>query len=249
MAKLHVLLSKEELDRERLPGKVVVVVDVLFATSTIVAALAHGAAEVHATIDGEAARAEAARRPAGSFVLAGERDAVTLPGFVHPTPLALLEVGVEGRAVVYATTNGTVALAKARGADRVFAGALLNGEALAGRIAAAFRGETVLLACAGSAGAFNLEDFYGAGYLASLLARRLPGGLELSDAALAARALHDGSDALALLAGSRVGRMMRDRGADREVAFAAQKSRYDVVPELSGASLTADPGSARRRTP
>ena len=249
MAKLHVLLSKEELDRERLPGKVVVVVDVLFATSTIVAALAHGAAEVHATIDGEAARAEAARRPAGSFVLAGERDAVTLPGFVHPTPLALLEVGVEGRAVVYATTNGTVALAKARGADRVFAGALLNGEALAGRIAAAFRGETVLLACAGSAGAFNLEDFYGAGYLASLLARRLPAGLELSDAALAARALHDGSDALALLAGSRVGRMMRDRGADREVAFAAQKSRYDVVPELSGASLTAAPGPARRRTP
>ena len=43
MAKLHVLLEKEALDRERLAGKVVVVLDVLFATSTIVTALAHGA--------------------------------------------------------------------------------------------------------------------------------------------------------------------------------------------------------------
>lgn len=248
MAKLHVLVSKEELDRERLPGKVVVVVDVLFATSSIVAALAHGAAEVFATADGDAARAEAARRPAGSFVLAGERDAQTLPGFTHPTPLALLEAGVEGRAVVYATTNGTVALAKAGGADRVYAGALLNGEALADRIASSSRGETVLLACAGSAGAFNLEDFYGAGYLVSLLARRSPGLHELSDAALAAQLLHDRSDALALLSRGRVGRMMRERAADREVAFAAQKSRYDVVPELAGASLTAAV-PARRKTP
>ena len=249
MAKLHVLVAKEELDRERLAGKVVVVIDVLFATSTIVTALAHGAVEVHAAPDGDAARAEAARRPAGSFVLAGARDAQTLPGFVHPTPLALLEAGVKGRTVVYATTNGTVALAKARGADRVYAGALLNGEALAERVASTSRGETVLLACAGSAGAFNLEDFYGAGYLVSLLAGRFPGAHELSDAALAARLLHDRSDALDLLSRSRVGGMMRARAATAELLFAAQKSRYDVVPELHGSSLTAPSTPAGRKTP
>jgi len=266
LAKLHVLVAKEELDRERLAGKVVVVIDVLFATSTIVTALAHGAVEVHAAPDGDAARAEAARRPAGSFVLAGERDAQTLPGFAHPTPLALLEAGVKGRSVVYATTNGTVALAKARGAARVYAGALLNGEALAERLASTSRGETVLFACAGSAGAFNLEDFYGAGYLVSLLAGHFPGAHELSDAALAARLLHDRSDGLELLSRSRVGRMMRDRAASGEVLFAAQKSRYDVVPELTGTCLTAAPPlpgpaarggggpgtpqtSARRKTP
>ena len=43
MAKIHVLLKKEELDRERLAGKTVIVLDVLFATSTLVAALGHGA--------------------------------------------------------------------------------------------------------------------------------------------------------------------------------------------------------------
>jgi 2-phosphosulfolactate phosphatase len=247
MAKLHVVLDKEALDRERLPGKVVVVLDVLFATSTIVTALAHGATEVVPAQGGAAAHAEAARRPPGSFVLAGELDARTLPGFADPTPLALLEAGVEGRALLYSTTNGTVALARARGAARVYAGALLNGEALAERLATDSRGETVLLACAGSAGAFNLEDFYGAGYLVALLARRAPGAHQLTDAALAARLLHDGSDALAVLSSGRVGRMMRDRGIEREVAFAAQKSRYDVVPELAGASLT--PSSPSRRSP
>ena len=72
MAKIHVLLKKEELDSERLPGKVVVVLDVLFATSSIVAALAHGAVEVVPALNGEAALQEAARRPEGSYVLSGE---------------------------------------------------------------------------------------------------------------------------------------------------------------------------------
>jgi 2-phosphosulfolactate phosphatase len=232
MPKLHVLLKKEELDRERLAGKVVVVIDVLFATSSIVTALAHGALEVLPTLDGDAARAEAAGRPAGSFVLAGELDAETLPGFTHPTPLALVEEGLAGKTLIYSTTNGTVALRKARQAARVYAGALVNGEAVAERVAATSNGETVLLVCAGSADAFNLEDFYGAGHLVSLLAARAPGAYELSDAALAAQLLHDRMDALECLARSRLGRMMRERGAHGEVVFAAQKGRYAVVPEL-----------------
>jgi len=44
--KVHVVLRKEDLDPERLAGKIVMVIDTLFATTTIVTALAHGAAEV-----------------------------------------------------------------------------------------------------------------------------------------------------------------------------------------------------------
>jgi 2-phosphosulfolactate phosphatase len=238
MAKIHVLVKKEELDRERLEGKVVVVIDVLFATSSVVTALAHGAIEVIPTLDGESARAEAAGRPPGSFVLAGELDASTLPGFAHPTPLSLVERGLAGKTLVYSTTNGTVALKKARGAARVYAAALLNGEAVADRIAGASRGETVLVVCAGSADALNLEDLYGAGHLVSLLLAR-GGGHELSDAALAARLLHERTDALDCLSRSRIGRLMRERGLEREVAFAAQKDLYAIVPELRDGRLTA----------
>ena len=56
--KLHVLARKEELDTVRLPGKIAIVLDILFATSTIVTAMAHGARRVIPTLDGDAARAE-----------------------------------------------------------------------------------------------------------------------------------------------------------------------------------------------
>jgi 2-phosphosulfolactate phosphatase len=158
MSKIHVLLKKEELDAQRLPDKVVVVLDVLFATTSVVTALAHGAAEVVPTLDREAALREAARRPAGSFVLAGELNAVTLTGFTHPTPLALLEQDLAGKTVIYSTTNGTVALAKSREAGHVFAASLVNAEAVVDRIERTFPNETVLLVCSGSADNFNLED-------------------------------------------------------------------------------------------
>src|SRR3954462_10424441 len=104
--KLHVLTRKEELDSVRVAGKVVVVIDVLFATTTMVAALAHGASEVIPVLDEAAARAEEARRGAGACVLAGELYAETLPGFAHPAPLALIAHAIKGRPVVYSTTNG-----------------------------------------------------------------------------------------------------------------------------------------------
>jgi len=230
-AKIHVLLKKEELDAQRLPGKVVVVLDVLFATSSMVTALAHGAREVVPTLDGAAARAEAGRRPPGSCVLSGELNAATLEGFVHPTPLALLEEDLAGRTLVYSTTNGTVAVRKAAEADHVYAGALLNGQAVADRLERVAGDRTVLIVCSGSADSFNLEDFYGAGQLVSLLAGR-GRRWELSDAAEAARLLYQGRDALACLSSGRVGRLMTGRGLEREVAFAAQESRFAVVPEL-----------------
>lgn len=234
--KIHVLLKKEELDAQRLPGKTVVVLDILFATSSIVAAMAHGAAEVIPTLDGAAAQAEEAHHPSGSCVLSGELNAETIPGFVHPTPLHLLAENLQGKTLVYSTTNGTVAVNKAREADHVYAAALLNGEAVVAHIAEQHADETVLIVCSGSADNFNLEDFYGAGYLVSLFARHGQNH-EFTDAALAAMLLHEKNEAGECLRRARVGRMMLERRLDREVDFAAQKSLYDVVPRLDGKRL------------
>lgn len=236
MHKIHVLLKKEELDGQRLEGKIVIVLDILFATSSIVAAMAHGAAAVIPTSDGQAALAESAKHAGGSFVLSGELHANTLPGFVHPTPLRLLAEGLGNRTVIYSTTNGTVALNKSDGARRVYAAALLNAAATVDHITAQYPREPVLIVCSGSADNFNLEDFYGAGYFVSLFRQRVA-DIELSDAALAAQLLHDQVDGLEALRRSRVGRMMLARGLDDEVAFAAQESRFDVVVSLEGKVL------------
>ncbi|MDA8109100.1 MAG: 2-phosphosulfolactate phosphatase [Betaproteobacteria bacterium] len=230
--KVHVLTKKEELDTVRVPGKVVVVLDVLFATTTMVAALAHGAREVIPVADEAAARAQAGAQAAGACVLSGELYAETLPGFVQPTPLALLAHGVRDKALIYSTTNGTVAVTQSAGAAHVYCGALLNARALAEHIVARHPRETVLILCSGSGNNFNLEDFYGAGYLVERIADLLGSGADLSDAARAARGLYRQAKTPEVLHDCRVGRMMAARGLQHEVEFACRFDAFPVVPAL-----------------
>jgi 2-phosphosulfolactate phosphatase len=230
--KVHVLFRREDLDMVKLEGKVVVVLDVLFATSTMVNVLAHGASAAVPTLDEAHARAQAKVLRSGSYVLSGELLAETISGFASPTPLALVEHGVEGKTVIYATTNGTVALKHSSVADHVFAGALLNAAAVVRHIAAHHREGTILIVCAGSMGNPNLEDMYGAGYFVELIARELGESRDFSDAAIAARALFRSEPAESALFRSRVGKMMQERGLTHEVEYAAQLSRLDVVPKL-----------------
>ncbi len=235
--RIHVLGRKEDLDAVRLPGKVVIVLDVLFATSTMVAALGHGASSVIPALDEAAARAEDARHAPGSSVLAGELYAETLPGFAPPTPLALVAHGVAGKHVIFSTTNGTVALQGARGADDVYAAALLNGRAVVDHVLAHHPDRTILILCAGSLGNVNLEDFYGAGYLVQLLAERLGERADFSDAARVARTLFRSGDPVPTLTDCRVGRMMTERGLAHEIAYAAQLSALEVVPRLEAGRI------------
>jgi len=235
--KVHVLYRKEDLDHEKLEGKVAIVLDVLFATSTIITAMANGVTEVIPTLDEAGARAEAQKHPAGSYVLAGELYAETLRGFASPTPLALLEQEIAGRTLIYSTTNGTVALRQCSRADHVYAGALLNGEAVVNRVLDKHPGKTILIVCSGSMGMVNLEDLYGAGYFVDLLSRALDENSDFSDAALAARSLYRSEDAADCLMRARVGRLMVERNLIPEVQFAARLSVFDAVPVLESGRL------------
>lgn len=235
--KIHVLTRKEELDSVRVPGKVVVVLDILFATTTMVAALAHGAAEVVPVLDEAAARSHATDLHENSFVLAGELYAETLAGFAHPAPLALIRHGIEGKTVVYSTTNGTVAMTLAAGAARVYCGALLNARALAAHIVAQHPSETVLLVCSGSGNNFNFEDFYGAGCYVERFAELLGAAADFSDAAKAARTLYRHARVPEALLDCRVGRMMAAKGLAHEVEFACREDAFPVIPVLGEGRL------------
>ena len=235
--KVHVLTKKEELDSVRIPGKVVVVLDILFATTTMVTALAHGANEIVPVLDEAAARAYGKDLPDDSFVLAGELYAETLQGFAHPAPLSLLEHGIKGKTVVYSTTNGTVAMTQAGAAARVYCGALLNAGAIVERIVAQHPRETVLIVCSGSGNNFNFEDFYGAGYFVERFAERLGSAADFSDAAKAARMVYREARAPEALLDCRVGRMMVAKGLAREVEFACRLDAFPVVPILERGKL------------
>lgn len=241
MPKLHVLFKKEDLDPDRLEGKVVIVLDVLFATSTIVHAFGEGIGCIWPARDAEDALRIAAEISAttseepDSPIMAGEYLAKSMPGFGPATPLALAGTGIRGVNLVYATTNGTVALNSSTAAAHVYVGALLNGAALVAHVTHAHPQAQVLLVCSGSVGRFNLEDFYGAGHLVAHFERA--GHYMLTDAAMAALLLYRGCDAATALGASRVGKMMKACDLQQEVDCAAQFDTLDVVPRLDSGRL------------
>jgi 2-phosphosulfolactate phosphatase len=192
-------------------------------------------------LDEAAARAYGEHLAEGSFVLAGELYAETLPGFAHPAPLSLLEHGVKDKTVVYSTTNGTVAMTQCAGAARVYCGALLNAGAIVERIVALHPRETVLIVCSGSGNNFNFEDFYGAGCFIERFAERLGGAADFSDAAKAARMVYRGARAPQALLDCRLGRMMAAKGLAREVEFACRVDAFPIVPTLEQGRVRVSP--------
>ena len=70
--KVHVLFKREDLDHERLEGKVAIVLDVLFATTTIIHAVHSGAKEVIPTLNESSAREVAQNYDEEAYLLAGE---------------------------------------------------------------------------------------------------------------------------------------------------------------------------------
>ena len=82
--KVHVLFRRQDLDMVKLEGKVVIVLDVLFATSTMVTALAHGATEVIPTLNEDHARAEARRLGQAALCTHGEAIHVWMRMMMRP---------------------------------------------------------------------------------------------------------------------------------------------------------------------
>ncbi len=237
--RLHVLGRKEELATVALAGKVVIVLDILFATTTMTTALAHGATMVVPTMDETSARNESARHAAGSFVLSGELYANVFEGFAAPTPLALLEHGIRDKKLILATTNGTVAVKESAGADHLYIASLLNSATIVDHVLARHPGSPIVIVCSGSMGNFNLEDYYGAGYLVDLFVKSLGADVDLSDAARAARAVFASGKPVDMLSNCRVGRIMIGRGHAREIDYAAQLSSQHVVPRLEHGVIVA----------
>ncbi|MDR2189016.1 MAG: 2-phosphosulfolactate phosphatase [Azonexus sp.] len=231
---LHVVICKEDLDPDGMTGKVAVVLDVIFATSTIVAAFYGGATGVRPALGREEAERFSQERARDELVLIGEYNSITLPGFIDPLPLALLKHGVAGKEVIFASTNGTVALRRASKATAVYAAALLNAEAVAEHLVTCHAADQVILACAGSLGRFSFEDFFGAGAIVAQIVKRLGSRLTMTDAALAAHSAYRGSDALTGLRTSSLGQEMIDSGRGQDVDFAARENSSRCIPVLRG---------------
>jgi 2-phosphosulfolactate phosphatase len=127
-----VLFTPAELGGElRLaPTDVAIVIDVIRATTTLAVLFDRGCARVLVAGDIPAARAHAAEHP-GEYLLAGEVGGLRPPGFdFGNSPVELAAANLDGRAIIFSTTNGTRALHACAGVGAILAGSLRNVEAV-----------------------------------------------------------------------------------------------------------------------
>ena len=125
--RIDVLLGEAQIAPADVADRVVVVIDVLRAATTVAAALDAGARAVipFETVDETASRAKAYAR--GEVQLAGERRMVKIDGFdLGNSPAEYTAASVDGRTILYTTTNGTMALAATHGARSCFFAAFVN---------------------------------------------------------------------------------------------------------------------------
>lgn len=237
MTRVDVVFLPRDLQPAHLDGRVVVVFDVLRATTSMAAALQAGVREIRIYPDVPSARAAAAapptpQRPADAdrLLLCGEENCLPPAGFdLGNSPCGFTADLHRGRTLCMATTNGTRAILAARGAAAVLTGALVNAAAAAR--AAAATGRDVTLLCAGTGGQFALEDLIGAGAVLQALERRAGAAQLLSDAARAARRvfLAARDDLRPALAESRGGQNIVAAGLAPDIDFAARLDALDAA--------------------
>src|SRR2546428_2453321 len=228
---VDVVLLPNDLQPAHLAGRVVVVFDVLRATTSMAAALAAGVKEIRVFGDLDAVRAAAGEREMSNRLLCGERDCLPPEGFdLGNSPGAFSRSLHAGRVMYMSTTNGTRAIVAARAAHAVLTGALVNARVVARAIAGRWAHLNVTLLCAGTGGAVAMEDVIGAGAVLQALAGLTPITLA-SDSAAMARRLFDAAraDLRGALAEARGGRNVIAAGLAQDVDFAARLDAIDIV--------------------
>jgi 2-phosphosulfolactate phosphatase len=215
---------------------VVVVFDVLRATTTIAAALAAGIREIHVFASVEAARS-AARTAHSETILCGEEKCLPPAGFhLGNSPRGFKSGAHANRVVFMSTTNGTRAILAARAASRLFAGALVNARGVARAVASEKLDVTLL--CAGTGGQIAVEDILGAGAVIAELREHAEVTLA-SDRALLAESLftagrHNLTD---LLRQSRGGRNVIAAGLEEDIDFAVRLNQINVVGMIEAGEI------------
>ena len=231
MLSVDVCFSPELLHLYNLQGRVVVVVDILRATSSIVTAFAHG---VERVVPVSKLQECMAYRKKG-YLTAAERDGQKAEGFdLGNSPFSYME-NLEGKSVALTTTNGTQAIRLSISADTVVVGSFLNISAVTKFVR--MQQKSVIIVCAGWKGKFNLEDTLFAGALIERLGNEYE---PENDATLATTHLYNigKNDYRGFLAESSHVKRLARLDITKDVDFCLQEDVYDVVPVWQGSYLT-----------
>jgi len=214
---------------------IVVVIDILRASSAICTAFANGAAEIIPVAE----VSEAKEYKSKGYLVAAERDGYVLDfADFGNSPFNFSAEKVNGKSIVYSTTNGTRVINLASASYLTVIGSFLNAGALTEWLSKQDR--NVLLFCAGWKNRFNIEDTICAGALAENL---INSGMfsTICDSTLAAIDLWSlaAKDPFGYIEKAAQRSRLRDKGLDDCIAFCLTKDFTDKIPVMKNGKLVA----------
>lgn len=228
MQNLDVIFRHQDVIPEELGGKVVVVIDVLRATSVVAAALANGVVKIKTVQTPQ--QALTLKTQNAKLLLAGERNAQRLDGFdFGNSPLEMDKEQLRGREMVLCTSNGTQAVAASHHAKNVITAAFVNMAAVINQLDSLE--DDISIICSGTNGRFSLDDTLAASVLVNRLTRTKE--YRLSDSAQAMILMH--------LDENRIGESLKDcyhlnllvsKGFQKDVDYCLTLDSLDVVPQM-----------------
>jgi len=215
------------------PDAIVVVIDVLRATSAITTAFYNGVAKMIpvATVE------EAESYRAQGYMVAAERNGEIVPGFdLGNSPFGYMNKKVKGKTIAITTTNGTQAIEVAQNAQQVIIGSFLNLEIVTDYLKK--QKKDVLFLCAGWKNKFNLEDTLFAGAVAGELVYKHGFGTTC-DSAIAAMELYKVArhDLYGFLANSSHRKRLAKLDLERDIKYCLTPNQCPVLPVLEGKFL------------
>ena len=231
---LEVCFTQELVHLHAVVDKIVVVVDILRATSSMTTAFAHGVRCILPVANVE----ECLALQRKGYLVGGERDGQKVAGFdFGNSPFDYQQDRLRGQSVAMTTTNGTLTIERCKKAHQLIVGSFLNLTAVADYLGQ--QHEDVLIVCAGWKGHFNLEDTLFAGALAKQLSEIFSAS---GDATLGAQLLYRCAqpDLASFLAQSSHVQRLQKLGAQEDVDYCLQFDHYKVVPRLKSGHLMCD---------
>ena len=235
--KLNVLLSPLNADELYFTQKTTVVIDVLRASTTVISALSNGAKEVIPVGTVEFAVKVSGGMFGGQTLIGGERNTKRIEGFaLGNSPLEYTRETVENKTIVFYTTNGSKAIARAKFSNELFVCSFNNLLGMAQHLIKLNKDVEIL--CAGHNNLFSLEDTVCAGMLVGRI-KRLNRSVKISDSSIAAQVLYEkfGDDIPKMLDNTEHGKRLIQNGFKKDIEYC---SRYNItknIPYFDGNAL------------
>lgn len=226
--KIDIIVSADDIKKEKIANKTVVVIDMLRATSVIITAMNNGCIGVIPVLTVDDA-AEIVRNSKEEFMLGGERDALKIEGFNYSnSPLEYTRDTIEGKTLVMTTTNGTKAIKGCAGASSILIGAMLNAKSIAKKILEL--NKDVVMVNAGTYGEFSIDDFLCSGYIIDCVLKEIEA--DLSDIAFTSHYIYkNNEDIHSFIKYASHYKRITELGLEADLEYCCRKDIIDSVPE------------------